>query len=352
MNHYLQAFLAAMLLSLAVTPVVRFWGYQWGILDRPNARKVHHDPVPRLGGLGIYFSFALVLLVMWPWPEAAKFLIPAGLMFLVGLLDDIHDLRPVIKLAGQVAAAVVLALLGVRIQFMTNPLGGMIYLGWWGIPLTILWVVGLTNVVNLVDGLDGLAAGVVFIAAASVFFVGLAGGQTLVALLAVILAGAMLGFLPYNFHPASIFLGDGGSQVAGFLLAAIAAAGAVKGPTTLALGVAIMALGVPIFDTFFAVVRRFWSGRPIYVADRDHLHHRLLARGFSQREAVLLVYGMTTLLGGLALLAVKWGMTLPLWLVLAGMGGLALFMRRLGVLTLPTQPLSVPSRSRVHHLGG
>lgn len=184
-----------------------------------------------------------------------------------------------------------------KVEWVTNPLGGMFYLGKWSIPVTLFWVVGITNTLNFIDGLDGLAAGIAAIASVTMMLVNISLGQVNATLVTALLAGAALGFLPYNFNPAKIFMGDTGAMFLGFVLAAVAVDGAVKSATTIALVVPILALGLPIFDTAFAIVRRFLKGKPIMQADRGHIHHRLLDVGFSQRQAVVYMYLMSLALG-------------------------------------------------------
>lgn len=327
MELYFNGFITAFLITALVTPFVWLAARKWRLLDWPDERKIHRFPVPRLGGVAIYLSLLASGLIFLPDGRLPTILLPATVIFLVGLWDDLFGLAPAVKLAGQVGAALLLVALGVRIQFLTNPLGGMIFLGPWALPATLVWVVSVTNVVNLIDGLDGLAAGVSFIAAAALFSVALSMGQSGIALWATILGGATLGFLPYNFNPAKIFLGDSGALLSGFMLAALAAKGAVKGATAVALLVPMVALGVPILDTAFAIVRRFWQGRPIYRADREHLHHRLLSLGLSQRQAVAVIYAVSAFLGGVAVVLARQGGDYPffwaLFGVAAGMVGLA-----------------------------
>jgi UDP-GlcNAc:undecaprenyl-phosphate GlcNAc-1-phosphate transferase len=215
-------------------------------------------------------------------------------------------------------AAAVAVRLGVKIEFITNPFGsGMIYLGFWGIPLTILWIVGMVNVVNFLDGLDGLAAGVSIIGAFALFAVASSRGQVFASALAVALAGSALGFLPYNFNPATIFMGDAGAMLLGFTLAVISVEGALKGAATIALAVPMFTLGVPILDTVFSIVRRVHRGTPFYQADKEHIHHRLLSNGFSHRGAVILIYAITGCLGMMAILMARFGVTLTGYVIVA-----------------------------------
>jgi UDP-GlcNAc:undecaprenyl-phosphate GlcNAc-1-phosphate transferase len=215
---------------------------------------------------------------------------------ILGVLDDVYQLPAKVKLLGQIAAACVLVLFDIRIEWVNNPLGGFFYLDMLSIPFTILWVISFTNVVNLIDGLDGLAAGVSAIASLTVILVAIQMGYFHVALLTAALAGAIIGFIRYNFNPATIFMGDTGSMFLGYMLAAISIYGAVKTATTIALIVPAIALGLPILDTAFAIMRRYVNGKPIFQPDKGHLHHRLLDTGMSHKEVVLFMYGITAIL--------------------------------------------------------
>ena len=304
------AFMIALGMALIITPGVIAFARRTGALDKPDARKVHARPIPRIGGIGIYAAFMVSILVQLLFvdltPEYMMSLI--GLMVggtivvAIGIIDDYCDLPAKVKLLGQIiAAAVLVVAFDVRIDFITDPLGDFIYLEWFAIPTTIFWVVGLTNTVNLIDGLDGLAAGVSSIAAITIFLVAMEEGIPFVAMLTAALAGAAVGFLYYNFNPARIFMGDTGSMFLGFMLAGISVVGAVKSAATIALIVPILALGLPILDTTFAIVRRARNHRPIFKPDKGHLHHRLLAHGFTQKQAVLLMYVVSGLFGLCAL---------------------------------------------------
>ena len=230
--------------------------------------------------------------------EVTGLLVGGSFIVLVGIIDDYKNLPAKVKLVGQILAAAVLVIaFDVRIDFITDPFSDFFYTEWLAIPLTIFWIVGLTNTVNLIDGLDGLAAGVATIASVTIFLVALQQNIMLVAVLTAALAGAACGFLYYNFNPARIFMGDSGSMFLGYMLAGISVIGAVKCAATIALIVPILALGLPILDTTFAIVRRYCGGVPIFKPDKGHLHHRLMDLGFSQRQAVLLMYVISALLG-------------------------------------------------------
>jgi UDP-GlcNAc:undecaprenyl-phosphate GlcNAc-1-phosphate transferase len=303
--------LSAALLVYVLTPGVRLLVTKLGMIDYPGKRRVHQRPIPRGGGLAIYAAFWLVILIgtkMSSTPFNMDLLwlfIGASFLVFVGLLDDRYDLPPLMKLIGQIIAAVVVVLGGHRIEFLSNPWGGMIHIGGWGIPLTVLWLVTVTNMINFIDGLDGLAAGVSGIACVSLAVVAIRMNRPGIALLTMILAGSAFGFLPYNFNPARIFMGDAGAMFLGFMISVFAVDGALKGATAIALVIPVLALGVPVMDTFFAVIRRLLVGKPFYQADQGHLHHRLLALGLTQRQAVYTIYALSGFMGMSAVAALS-----------------------------------------------
>ncbi len=321
MPIYAWAFVVAMIVALLATPLVILLARKTGALDAPNARKVHKKPIPRIGGLAIYAGFmAAIIFVAIKFgfdaesiKETVGLTLSGSLIVAVGLIDDYKNLPAKVKLLGQIIAAAVLVLVfDVRIDFVTDPFGEYLYFDNLPIPhlaiiVTMFWLVGLTNTVNLIDGLDGLAAGVASIASFTILLIALEQNFILVAIMTAALAGAAVGFLKYNFHPAQIFMGDTGSMFLGFMLAGISVTGAVKSVATIALIVPIFALGLPILDTTFAIVRRVRGGVPIFKPDKGHLHHRLLGVGFTQRQAVLLMYVISALFGlsAIALTAVS-----------------------------------------------
>lgn len=310
MQVYLTAFIVALGVTYLVTPSVKRLALRWGAVDKPDARKVHRGIVPRLGGLAIYAGFIASVLasVHLTW-ELVGLLAGGTAILLLGVADDIFQLPAKVKLAGQIAAASVLLLFDIRIDWLTNPFGGMIYLDFWAIPFTVLWVVSLTNMLNLIDGLDGLAAGVSTIAAVTIFLMALDQNFWLVAVLTAALAGSALGFLHFNFNPAKIFMGDTGSMFLGYMLAAVSVVGTVKSAATIALIVPMVALGLPIMDTACAIIRRFNNGQPIFKPDRGHVHHRLLDMGLTQTQVVLVLYLVSIILGvsAIILTEVKFG---------------------------------------------
>jgi len=296
----------AAMVSFISTPLVKKLAHKVGAIDIPkDDRRVHKNPIPRLGGLAIYLGFLISVILFLEIDKAiAGMLFGASIIVVMGVIDDIKSLPAKVKLAIQIIAAYILIKFGVRIDFVSNFLesGEVVKLGILSVPITIFWIVGITNTVNLIDGLDGLAAGISTIAAITLAYVARVntplipnGAET--AVLTLVVAGACIGFLPYNFNPAKIFMGDTGSLFLGYILAAISINGSIKGATTLAVVVPVLILGLPIFDTTFAIVRRVCSGRPIMEADKGHLHHRLLSIGLCQKRAVLVLYLISSMLG-------------------------------------------------------
>ena len=343
MPAHVLAFMIALGMALILTPAVIAFARQTGALDKPDARKVHVRPIPRIGGIGIYAAFMASILVQLIFADVTPefmtsligLMIGGTIIVAIGIIDDYCDLPAKVKLLGQIFAAAVLVIgFDVRIDVITDPFGDYIYLEFLAIPATIFWVVGLTNTVNLIDGLDGLAAGVSSIAAVTIFLVAMEEGIPFVAMVTAALAGAAVGFLYYNFNPARIFMGDTGSMFLGFMLAGISVVGAVKSAATIALIVPILALGLPILDTTFAIVRRARNHRPIFKPDKGHLHHRLLAHGFTQKQAVLLMYVVSALFGlcAIALTAVSTQAAALIILIVAA--AVLVGARKLGILQL------------------
>jgi len=335
MLKYAILFLLGLGLSLLLTPLVRTLATRLGAIDLPGGRKIHTRPMPRLGGFAIFVSFHLVLLIgsqfdFFYFPsgflQEIKFrwiLVASTIVLCLGAVDDIRRMPPSVKFFFQIIAGLIVALTIYKIEAINLPFG-TIHLGFWSIPATVLWVVAITNAINLLDGLDGLAAGTAFIVCAAVFGISLLGQNIGIAILSIILAGSILGFLKYNFHPASIFLGDSGAYFLGFILSILSLQGSLKGTTTIAILIPIIALGLPIMDTLLAMFRRllkslhimeidqeknvvkffYLDGWSMFKADRGHIHHRLLQIGFTQKKAVMILYGVSLILGGLALLSV------------------------------------------------
>jgi len=302
-SKFILIFISSLIISYILTPLVKKMARMVNGFDHPSKRRVNTRPIPNTGGIAIFSAFMISYFLFNDHSLSTYgIMFGATFIFILGLIDDIFEISPLVKLLGQIGAASILIYYGIQINFITNPLGGMIYLGYFSFPITILWVVGITNTVNLIDGLDGLAAGISIIATITLFAVAMQEYRLIPAVLAIALAGSLSGFLKYNFHPAEIFMGDSGSMFTGFILAAISATGALKSAAAVTIVVPILALGVPIFDTIFAIVRRLYHNKPIGEADRGHIHHRLMALGWSHRQAVIIVYGSSLLLGATALI--------------------------------------------------
>ena len=297
LNDIMMALLA-LFISLLLVPFVAKLAIKIGAVDKPNERKVHTKIMPRMGGLAIYLSFFAVLFLSHEMTMQHIGLLTGGtVLVLVGIIDDKTDMPAKIKLLGQIFAACIVVAAGVRVEFMTNfILGGVFPLYIFSVPFTVLWIVAITNAVNLIDGLDGLAAGTSIIAATTMAISGYATGQTEMASMALILIGASLGFLKYNFHPAKIFMGDTGSMFLGYNLSVLAIMGFTKSFTVLSLVTPILVLAIPILDTLFAIIRRKMNNKPIFKPDKNHLHHCLLNYGFSHRNTVLIIYAVSAVL--------------------------------------------------------
>ncbi len=301
--------LMVFILVVVLTPLIRSKAVAWGAVDFPNKRKVHQGVMPRLGGLVIYLAFIPVAVF------SSSFSLPvlglafgATLILLLGVVDDIKGISPRVKLAGQTLAALSVVPFGVKVQFITNPLSSeLMYLGLLAVPVTVLWLVTVTNAVNLIDGLDGLAGGVSCISALTMAVIAYLQfktygdlGQLEIAFLCLILATAIMGFLKFNFYPASIFLGDSGSMLLGFSLGVISIMGLTKSATAISVIIPVVVMGIPLLDVFMAVIRRYKDQRPIFQPDREHLHHQLLDRGMSHPRAVLVIYGVGLIMGASA----------------------------------------------------
>jgi UDP-GlcNAc:undecaprenyl-phosphate/decaprenyl-phosphate GlcNAc-1-phosphate transferase len=301
----LGAFLVAALIAFAATPPVARLARRLGVLHHPRDRDLHDRPVPGLGGLAILAAVVVAALIFLPWNGETRGILGGALAIaFVGAVDDWREdgLHPAVKLAGQAAAAAIPVSAGVYVDHVTLPFVDPIGLGDWGKAVTLVGIVAVMNVVNFTDGADGLAAGVCTIAAATFAIIALSfPGREDAAILAALTAGAAVGFLWHNFHPASIFMGDAGSNLLGLLLACVAIQGVLKTAAVVALFFPLLILAVPALDATFVVAKRIKYGRPVYSADRWHFHHRFANIGFSQRRTVLYLYGWTLSLAALAL---------------------------------------------------
>lgn len=266
------------------------------MVDIPNDRKIHKSPIPRLGGVAIWLctllTFGVLVLISGKYPHGnglSGILIGGSLMFLLGLVDDIYNLNAKFKLFIQIGASLVAFLLGVRIEVLFNPFGIPIDLGLFSLPFTMIWLVGISNAMNFIDGVDGLAGGVTAISAVTLGVVAIYTHQPISALVAAILAGAVMGFLLFNFHPAKIFMGDSGALFAGFTLAALSVTGVLK-TVAVTMLLPILIFAVPIMDISYSTIRRLFKGTSPFVADSEHIHHKLLQAGLSHNRTVIIFY--------------------------------------------------------------
>lgn len=320
----IAAFAVSGIFSFALTPVVKSFAKKVGAIDVPkDSRRMHSTPIPRLGGLAIFLGFLFsVLLFANIDPTLQGILLGAVVIVVLGMIDDIVPLNALLKFVVQIMAALIVVLYGnLRIDTFTNPNilsdSPYIHLGFWSIPITVLWIVAITNAVNLIDGLDGLAVGVSSIASLSLLIIAIILFEPNIALVMAALAGACIGFMPYNINPAKIFMGDTGSTFLGFILATISIQGLFKFYAVVSFAVPFLILGLPIFDTMFAIGRRVLSGKSPMSPDRGHVHHRLIDMGFNQKQSVTILYLMSGLLGLSAVVLTSSGEIKALFLVLA-----------------------------------
>lgn len=343
---FLGTFVLALLSSFVLTRYVRDFATSHGWVAVPTQeRHLHSSPLPRLGGVAIFLSFSscIGLAAVWTLHDPRMhvafslktlltILAPATLVFLLGVYDDIHGAGPYFKFTVQGLAATMLFMGGLRIVNIPVIFGEH-QLPWFvGWAVTVLWVLAITNAFNLIDGLDGLAAGSALFSTLVAFVVALLSGQSLVTVMTIALAGAILGFLRYNFNPATIFLGDSGSLFIGFILSALALEGAQKAPTIVAVAIPVVSFGLPILETSLSIIRRLISGRPVFTADREHIHHKLLQHGMTHRQVVILLYGVSAVFAMLSLFLL-WPTGSSLGLVLAVLGiGIWIGVQHLGYL--------------------
>jgi len=329
--EYFITFLLAFILAVSATPIAKKLAFRIGAIDIPkDDRRMHNKPIARLGGLAIVTAFLVSILfnvVSAAVTSTGTFTVTSqffgmiiGILIIVaiGIVDDVKQLGAKLKFAIQIVAAVIVVATGTSINFVSNPLAvtGMSNLS----PVisfifSVFWIVGITNAINFIDGLDGLAAGVSSIASLSLFIVSVLRGDVITAMITAALAGAALGFLPYNFNPAKIFMGDTGSTFLGFTLAVVSIQGTLKQYAAIAIAIPLLVLGLPLFDTLFAIVRRILQGKSPMEADRGHLHHRLIDMGLSQKQSVLVLYAVSSAMGLCAIVLADRGVLSALILV-------------------------------------
>lgn len=340
---YLCLFATSLVVSLALTPLAGRLAWKLGAVDRPGKRRINRKPIPRMGGVAVFAGIIAAFIVQYlgttylAWP---MILMPAPhlrsvnyrllvvaffVIFATGLIDDIRSLSPRQKLFGQLLAAILAVASGLVIGDVVNPLEteGLFHVGWLTYPVTVLYLVAYVNIFNLIDGLDGLSSGIAFIASMTLFVLSILRGQLDAASLAIALAGAALGFLRYNFHPASIFIGDCGSLLLGFTLATVSLLSVTRIASLTTIIVPLVVAGIPIIDTFSAIIRRRRAHVSVGQADRGHIHHRLLDEGFDQRQTVLVIYAWTAMLSVGALILTQIGplARITLFLVLVAVSG-------------------------------
>ena len=337
-----------MILAFLLTPLIKKLAFKIGAVDKPNSRRVNKVAMPTAGGLAIYIAFSISVLFFFPdlipMKYAIHLVVSSGIVVVTGLIDDIFELKPRQKLLGVILAALyVCFVFDVTVSTISLPHIGAIPLQWLSYPFTILWIAGLTNAINLVDGLDGLASGISIIALTTIGIIGYVASATdavklQVPLTIFILLMSVLGFFPFNFYPAKIFLGDTGALLLGFLISVLSIQG-LKNATLITLITPLVILGVPITDTLFAMIRRKLNNRPISSADKMHLHHRLISLGFTHRGAVLTIYSMAIIFSVIAMLYMFTNTLATILLTIACLFGLQMFIELIGLTGVDKQPL-------------
>lgn len=317
------AFLMSGILAFILTPVAKRIAHKIGAIDIPkDERRMHKKPIPRLGGLAVFFGFLVSVILLVPINvELQGILLGAVVIVVLGVIDDSVSLPAIVKLVVQIVAALIVVLHGTRIDVLSNinifSDQAYISLGIWSIPVTVIWIVAITNAVNLIDGLDGLSVGVCTIASLSLLVISAIVSEFNVVVIMAALAGACIGFLPYNMNPAKMFVGDTGATFLGFILATVSIQGMFKTYAILSFAAPFLVLGLPIFDTVFAICRRLLHGQSPMHADRGHVHHRLIDMGFSQKQTVLILYLISGILGIAAVLLTSSGAIRALLFVVA-----------------------------------
>ena len=340
MKFFLIPIVLCFISSLLLTPLVKRIAVKIGATDRPNERKVHTKIMPRLGGLAIFFSFMIGILLYYPSnSDALLIIIGASIIVIIGVLDDIFCLSAKVKFMGQILAAMIPVFGGIQIDYVAIPNGEFIDFGFMAIPITIFWIVAITNAINLIDGLDGLAAGVSSIAILTISVIAFTFGNPLATLIGILLLGSTLGFLVYNFYPAKIFMGDTGSLFLGYMISVLSVLGLTKSATIFSLIIPIIILAVPILDTTSAIIRRLVNKKPLSSPDKFHLHHSILRLGFSHRQAVIFIYLLSGLFSIAAIIftrATIWGASL---LIVALLILIELIVEVTGLISINYRPL-------------
>ncbi|MGB3160542.1 glycosyltransferase family 4 protein [Carnobacterium sp.] len=334
---------ATAIFSLILTPFVRKFAIKIRAVDEPGERKINLKEVPTLGGLAVYLSFFFALFFILPIPfgQIMPIFLGATAVLATGIIDDLIELTPKMKMVGITLASLIIYFLAdIKIDIITLPFIGSWSMGIFSLPVTVIWILAITNAVNLIDGLDGLATGVSMIALTTMGIIGyffLTVDNAVVSIMIFVLVGALAGFLPYNFYPARIFLGDTGALFIGFMIAVMSLQG-LKNATLITLIIPIVILGIPITDTIYAMIRRYLNKKPISSADKMHLHHQLMALGLTHRQAVLAIYCLAAIFSVIALIypvSTLWG---SLFLTLGLLFGLELFVESIGLVGKDSKP--------------
>jgi len=291
-------FAIALIVTLFITPLVIKLAFKLGVVDKPNGRKVHSNVMPRMGGLAIFIGVVAGFFASGLYEQRMlSIALGAIVIVITGLIDDKYELSAKVKLFAQIFAAIIVIRSDLTVDILAIPFVGVVELGWWSYLVTVIWIVAITNAINLIDGLDGLAAGVAAIGIATIAGMAFLNEKVLIFALCMLLLGSTLGFLFHNFYPAKIFMGDTGSMFLGYSIAIVTLLGMYKSVALFSVIVPITLLGVPVFDTLMAILRRVKNKRPISAPDKGHLHHRLLDLGLSQRQTVLVIYACGVLFG-------------------------------------------------------
>lgn len=320
LGTYIIAFIISAGVTVISTPLVKRLAWKLDAVDTPNFRRVNEQRMPSMGGLSIILGFLAGYLYLWPNSDYTLAILVGGLIIaLTGIIDDKISIPARYKLLAELIAAVVVVTSGLQIDFVNIPFIGYIDFGWLSIPITIFWIVGITNAINFIDGLDGLASGVSSIALTAMLIMAVIDQQAVAIALAVILLAGTLGFLFFNTHPAKIFMGDTGALFIGFTISVISVSGLFKSLALFSLIIPVIILGVPILDTFFAIVRRLLKRQRPSTPDKSHLHHHLMALGFSHRSTVYIIYTISIFFAAAAIILSKsilWGTLLIIFLLL------------------------------------
>lgn len=346
MYKIFAALFATLIISAILVPLVRKLAIKIGAIDKPNKRRINRQPMPTMGGLGIFLAFNFtnffLLRAQFPQQQLFSLFLAECIIIATGIIDDIYEIKPYQKVIGILLAALVVYYIAeVKMTSITIPFVGLVHLKWLSMPITMIWILAITNAINLLDGLDGLATGVAIIALTTSAITGfffLTVTSTFVPILMLTLVAALIGFLPYNFHPASIFLGDTGALFIGFMISVFSLYG-LKNATVISIIIPICILGVPITDTIYAILRRLLNKKPIFQPDKHHLHHRLMQMGLTHRQTVLVIYGIALIFSFISFLfpiSSFWG---SIFLIIAVAFGLELFVEAVGLVGSGKRPL-------------